>query len=125
MAPQNPDATLEALPTEILQVILSQLACTEDLYAVIRASPRMLQSFLGQREPILIRVIESSLEPVIFMQILAVLHAPNFSDLHFVPDELELAELHSMHDPTGLWSNIGWFLWLEEFKLLVPKKAPL
>lgn len=85
MASHNPYAPLEALPTEILQMILSQMACTQDLSAAIRASPTILHSFLGQREEILIRVIQSTLDPKIFTVVLGLLDVPNFKGLHYVP----------------------------------------
>lgn len=92
MASHNPRATLEALPTEILQTILSQMSCTEDLSAAIHASPTMFQSFLGWREQILIRVIQSTLHAEIFMEILGLVDVPNFGNLHYVPGPHDFRE---------------------------------
>lgn len=85
MASHNSLAPLETLPTEILQMILSQMNCTDDLSAAINASPRILQCFLGRREEILIRAIQSSLAPAIFMEVLGMVDVPNFGNLHYVP----------------------------------------
>ncbi|KAI7780395.1 hypothetical protein LA080_016119 [Diaporthe eres] len=86
MASHDRRAPLEALPTEILQMILSRMACTEDLSAAMKASPRILQSFLGWREKILIRVIQSSFDAEIFQELLGLVDVPNFGNLHYVPE---------------------------------------
>lgn len=91
MASQNSLAPLEELPTEILQMILSQMDCTHDLSSAIHASPDLFQAFLGSREQILIRVIQSSLERSAFNGVLALLHIPHFSDLHHGPIYYALA----------------------------------
>lgn len=98
MASQNTRTTLEALPTEILQMILSEMSCTDDLSAAIWASPRLLQSFLGRREQILIRVIESSLDPRVFMEVLGLLHIPNYQNLNYVLDPQDATFLDTFHE---------------------------
>lgn len=111
MASQNTRATLEALPTEILQMILSEMNCTDDLSAAIWASPRLLQSFLGHREQILIRVIESSLDPRIFMEVLGLLHVPNYGNLNYVPDRHDAAMLDMFNERIPeVNRDSGWFL---------------
>lgn len=94
MAPQNSLAPLEELPTEILQMILSEMASTSDLSSTIHASPELFRAFLGFREQILIRVIESSLERSAFNGVLALLHIPHFSDLPHGPIYYALARFH-------------------------------
>lgn len=110
MASHNSPATLERLPTEILQMILSEMSCTDDLSAAIRASPRLLQCFLGRREQILIRVIESSLDPRIFMEVLGLLHVPNYHNLNYVPDPQDARSLDNFrevdHDMWWLFCRI-------------------
>lgn len=103
MASHGPRAPLEALPTEILQTILSQMTCTDDLSAAIKASPTIFQSFLGWREGILIRVIQSSLGPGIFMEVVGLLDVPNFGNLHYVPGPF-VAGRSGMH--IGSWFAI-------------------
>lgn len=84
MATYKPCVTLADLPTEVTQMVLARITCTEALSAAIRASPLLLQSFLGQREQILIKVIQSSLDPGIFMELLGFVHLPNLSNLNHV-----------------------------------------
>lgn len=105
MASQNPLAPLEKLPTEILQMILSQMDCTHDLSSAIRASPDLFQAFLGSREQILIRVIQSSLNQDIFMEVLGLLHVPNFSGLHHVPRRLYSPSREEWFDPYSSWDH--------------------
>ncbi|KAL1862994.1 hypothetical protein Daus18300_008149 [Diaporthe australafricana] len=76
---------LEALPIEILEIFLSQMGSPEDLYAAIRASPLLLDVFLGKREHILIRTIQSALHPDIFMELLGFVHLPSCRNLQHVP----------------------------------------
>lgn len=111
MASQDTRTTLEALPTEILQMILSETDCTDDLSAAIRAGPRLLQSFLGQREQILIRVIELSLHPRVFMEVLGLLHVPDYRNLHYVPDQHDAAMLGMFNEGNSEEDrDIWWFL---------------
>ncbi|KAG6355347.1 hypothetical protein INS49_003308 [Diaporthe citri] len=106
MASHDPRAPLEALPTEILQMILSQMTCTEDLFAAINASPTIFQYFLGWREEILIRVIQNSLDPGIFMEVLGLLDVPNFGNLHHVPGPDIARLLGSDIESPVFWSLI-------------------
>lgn len=101
MASQKPLAPLERLPTEILQMILSQMDCTHDLSSAIHASPDLFQAFLGIREQILIRIIQSSLDQDIFMEVLGLLHVPDFSEIHHVPREYWFPSIGDWLEP--LW----------------------
>lgn len=83
MAPRE-NSKLEALPTEVLQRILSGIRLTEDLSAAVRASPRILACFLGQREKIHVTVIQSTLGRETFMALLGLLHAPDVKNPQYV-----------------------------------------
>ncbi|KAH8761242.1 hypothetical protein F5883DRAFT_647422 [Diaporthe sp. PMI_573] len=86
MASHDSPDYFTALPIELLQEILLQMDSPEDLYAAIHASKRLSQAFSGLREQILITVIESSLDPGIFIEILGLLHVPDYKGLNHVAE---------------------------------------
>ncbi|KAI3394355.1 hypothetical protein diail_2865 [Diaporthe ilicicola] len=85
MAQVSQLSRLEALPNEILKEILSQMSLGEHCKA-IRASPKLLQVFSACRERILLKVIQLTLAPEIFTELLGFLHLPNYANLHHVPE---------------------------------------
>lgn len=104
MALQSSPASLESLPAEILQMILAQMNSPEDLYSATQASNRLSQAFLGHREPILITVIQSSLDPGIFECMLRVLRIPVYENLKYVPNA---PRLETPGEPE-MWDSSRW-----------------
>jgi hypothetical protein len=55
--------SLLILPTELISAILSSVSSADDLFAFLRASIRMYESFTGAKEKILSAVAHNSLDP--------------------------------------------------------------
>ena len=85
-----PIPTIQGLPVEVTQMILSELRCTEDLYAAICVSRQFNAAFTNRREHMLMKVIELSLHRPILMEVVGMSHAPNYSNLHYVPESYEV-----------------------------------
>lgn len=106
MASQNSLTPLELLPVELLQMILAQMDSPQDLYAAIKASKRLAQAFAGHREPILITVIQSSLDrvnPDIFKWMLGIIRIPTYENLAYVAD-LNATALEASGEPEEEWT---------------------
>lgn len=73
-------ATFESLPSEIHMEILEEMSSTKDLHAMIHASPVAYNAFLLAHEIIFTTVLENSVHPSVFRDMLAIMNAPKFEE---------------------------------------------
>lgn len=70
------DSRFEALPQEMVVLVLERLASPEDLASIIRASPSALAALQCQRRSILTQVLRNS--PLVLHELLGILNCPAF-----------------------------------------------
>lgn len=70
----------EAMPLELHVKVLSHISSPEDVLATIEASPAALSAFMTGPERIYAAVLETSLAPEIFRELLAIVNAPDHNE---------------------------------------------
>lgn len=70
----------EAMPLELHVNVLCSMATPEDVLTTIKASPTALKAFMTGPERIYAVVLETSLAPEIFRELLAIANAPDHNE---------------------------------------------
>ena len=71
----------DRLSSELITPILLELPTTQDLYSLIRASPKAFQVFLASKETILVSLMHQVIRPATFIDALAAVQASQLKDL--------------------------------------------